>query len=218
MEIRRVDASRDELVALLNEVSARLYDGNLTLSRTNTACDQIGNRAWRMGLGVKSSRGRGAHRSSDGFDGSQRRTVAACWHAYRDFLTAVFARWPNALVRTSLARYDGVEGFKAKFPNTYYTNAGSRMMPIAYGTLCDCWDDGGSVVAFGTLNEDGTLTDQRIIRSSDVRDCPFALFDPTHYTEDGRCKCRDADEQRRMIREWGYTAEDFQRRGLTVAS
>jgi hypothetical protein len=32
---------------------------------------------------------------------------------------------------------------------------------------------------------------------------------PSHYRDDGSCKCDDAAERATMIREWGYTKKDF---------
>jgi hypothetical protein len=47
-----------------------------------------------------------------------------------------------------------------------------------------------------------------------IKMCPFVIMAPEHYRSDGTCKCNCAVERARMIREWDYTLEDFQREGL----
>jgi hypothetical protein len=70
--------------------------------------------------------------------------------------------------------------------------------------------EGEHTVKFGTLHPDGTLTNVRHIQQSDIGACPHVIFDPSHYRPDGSCKCDDADERAKMIREWGYEASDFE--------
>ncbi len=65
------------------------------------------------------------------------------------------------------------------------------------------------MTTFGRLNEDGELEDVREIAQADLRRCPFAILVPEHYYADGTCKCGDPTERARMIREWGYSEEDF---------
>ena len=48
-----------------------------------------------------------------------------------------------------------------------------------------------------------------VMKQSDMLACPHVIMMPEHYRADGSCKCNDPDEQARMIREWGYTKEDF---------
>jgi hypothetical protein len=83
-----------------------------------------------------SSRSHGARRSWTG-----RRIKAACWHAHRDVLLALFLDHPEARVFTSMASYVGVEGFKATYPDTAYRNIGSELQPAFMPDLCEC--DGG---------------------------------------------------------------------------
>jgi hypothetical protein len=66
------------------------------------------------------------------------------------------------------------------------------------------------MTTFGRMNEDGELEDVREIRQADLLACPFAILVADHYYPDGRCKCGDPTERARMIREWGYTEEDFE--------
>jgi hypothetical protein len=76
----------------------------------------------------------GARRSWSG-----RRQTAACWHAYRDVLAELFRRYPRATVITSMARYDGREGFERNYLTTADINIGSQMQPAYMPELCD-WD------------------------------------------------------------------------------
>lgn len=69
-----------------------------------------------------------------------RRTRAACWHAYRDAVRAVFAVYPHAVITTALARYEGSEGFEAVYPATADHNIGSMMQPAYMPDLCNCDD------------------------------------------------------------------------------
>lgn len=64
-------------------------------------------------------------------------------------------------------------------------------------------------IKFGTLNQDGTESNVRMIKQSDIGKCPFYIFMPEHYREDGTCKCNDAEHRKMMIKEWGYTKRDF---------
>ncbi len=50
-----------------------------------------------------------------------------------------------------------------------------------------------------------------VIRMSQIQvmNCPFLIIDSQHFREDGTCKCDDALERKKMIREWEYTEESF---------
>jgi hypothetical protein len=78
----------------------------------------------------------GARRSWSG-----RRAGAACWHAYRDVLAAIFGRWPNAVVIAGNAwhvTYNGRRGFEDRYPDTARVNVGSQVQPAYMPELCDC--------------------------------------------------------------------------------
>ena len=66
-------------------------------------------------------------------------------------------------------------------------------------------------IQFGTLHPDGTLTDERRIRQTDIASCPHVIMVPEHYRQDGSCKCDDPAEQDMMIRDWGYSRKDFRK-------
>ena len=59
--------------------------------------------------------------------------------------------------------------------------------------------------------ENGKLvtTHVRTLSQATMLACPFVIMEPSHYREDGSCKCDDAEERAMMIAEWEYSAEDF---------
>jgi hypothetical protein len=47
------------------------------------------------------------------------------------------------------------------------------------------------------------------MKHGDLRKCPFVIFVPEHYREDGSCKCDDPTHQSKMVAEWGYDLADI---------
>lgn len=66
-----------------------------------------------------------------------------------------------------------------------------------------------NIIQFGTIQKDGTLTDIRTLKQAVIGSCPFYIFMPEHYREDGTCKCSNAGHRRMMIKEWEYSKRDF---------
>ena len=69
-------------------------------------------------------------------------------------------------------------------------------------------------IKFGTLNQDGTVSNVRMIKQSDIGKCPFFIMMPEHYREDGTCKCSNAEHRAMMLKPeskggWGYHKRDF---------
>jgi hypothetical protein len=64
-------------------------------------------------------------------------------------------------------------------------------------------------IRFATLHRDGSESNARIVKHSDISACPHVIFMPEHYRDDGSCKCDDVQERAKMIREWGYSKSDF---------
>lgn len=132
--------TQDELCAIVGRVSREQYDGNITIG-TGTQGDwrTVGKRVQhvRFALRVNSSKGPGHRRSVSAFSPS-RRLIAACWHAHRDVMAAIFEANPDARLKTSFADYRGREGFEDGFMSTYYKNIGSQMYPAYMGDACDC--------------------------------------------------------------------------------
>jgi hypothetical protein len=134
MDIRKVQ-DVDSITRAVDAINAK-YDGNVQIDRLQQI-DTKGH-AFRVKLRVRDSKGPGAHHSAPSPWNEGRRTVALCWHTFRDFFQALYVLEPNARVKTALARYDGVDGFEANYPRTYWTNTGSVAFPSAYGDLCLC--------------------------------------------------------------------------------
>ena len=68
-------------------------------------------------------------------------------------------------------------------------------------------------IQFGTLTDNG-ITNVRVLRNSDIKKCPFVIFLPEHYNDDGSCKCHDPKHREMMKKEWGYTDKSFQEAGI----
>jgi hypothetical protein len=64
-------------------------------------------------------------------------------------------------------------------------------------------------ITFGTLNQDGTLSNVKTLKQSAIGNCPFFIFAPEHYRQDGTCKCSNAEHRKMMIKEWGYKKSNF---------
>ena len=58
------------------------------------------------------------------------------------------------------------------------------------------------MVRFSTLHPDGSETDVREIKQSDIARCPHFIFVSEHYRDDGTCRCNDKSAT--VMREWGY--------------
>lgn len=68
---------------------------------------------------------------------------------------------------------------------------------------------------FSTLHPDGSESNVREIKQSDLLACPFAILVPEHYRDDGSCKCNDPKHREGvMISEWGYSHADFALTGV----
>ena len=125
----KTTASLEDVEASLKLTSARYYAGNLVFKR---APEQRGH--WvHFTLTVKSSAGPGSRRSYSG-----RRISAACWHAHRDVMLALFARIPDVRLVSASADYHGREHFLRSFEATGDRNIGSMVQPMAYRDACDC--------------------------------------------------------------------------------
>jgi hypothetical protein len=125
MIIKNVTVTQME-VALA--IANRAYDGNLQFNRFEPRAKCIG-----FTLRVKSSKAPGHRLSYSG-----RHLTAACWHAHRDFMRAIFDIAPNAVLRSCHAVYDGVAMFEANYRDTGYKNIGSMMQPLDFQNACEC--------------------------------------------------------------------------------
>lgn len=124
----------DRIRDITGEVSEARYAGNVTLARgAHTVRHTRNGLTVSLRTVVRDSREAGARRS-----GSGRRMPAACWHATRDVLAAMFDADPDAVVTTAMARYDGRDGFHRTFPGTADHNVGSMIAPASIEEMCEC--------------------------------------------------------------------------------
>ncbi|HZC83235.1 MAG TPA: hypothetical protein VE194_02325 [Rubrobacter sp.] len=123
------------------EVANYAYWGNLRF-REGPEPLTLNRQSWRLRLGVEDPDGLGHRRQSRGerswWDKKERAIRSACYHAYRDFLYAVFERAPRARVVTSLAVYEGPTHFEATHRRISRLNVGSFFEPVRMEDCCDC--------------------------------------------------------------------------------
>jgi hypothetical protein len=136
--------SADEFRMVTSLVSRECYDSNLIV---NDITDHHGKRRPRIGATLRTVTGKGGDKYSSAPGArrswSGRRMPAACWHTYRDVLNVLFEMHPDAIVRTSMAVYKGLDGFREEYPNTAYKNIGSQFNPAYMPELCECSDTNG---------------------------------------------------------------------------
>ena len=134
------DIEEHDLRAAL-EVANYAYWGNLRF-REGPEPLTLNRQSWRLRLGVEDLNGPGHRRQRRWeqywWDRKERATRSACYHAYRDFLYAVFERSPRARVVTSLATYEGSAHFEATHRRISRLNVGSFFEPVRMEDCCDC--------------------------------------------------------------------------------
>ena len=130
MDIRGKGVTFDRVVELLTSVSPD-YDGHLIVHQDAHPLG-VNGYGFRGRVMADASRVPGSRHSWSG-----RATRAACWHAYRDAIRAVLTEYPNATVKTAMARYEGLDGFESTYPGTAFINIGSMMQPTNMPDLCD---------------------------------------------------------------------------------
>lgn len=110
------------------EIANEQYKGNLKFKRFDPK-----GRGFIVTLTVKSSKEAGSRRSREG-----RRIAAACWHAHRDWMKALFELEPNTRITSAIADYNGKNDFENKYPETGNKNIGSIMFPFLFFEACEC--------------------------------------------------------------------------------
>ena len=61
-------------------------------------------------------------------------------------------------------------------------------------------------IHFGVLHTDGRVTDERVLRKGTILACSHLILDPSHYREDGTCRCDDPTHTE--MAEWEYEWKD----------
>jgi hypothetical protein len=118
------------------EVANYTYRGNLHF-REGPEPLTLNQQIWRLRLGVENLDGLG-HRRQSRWVRKEKAIRSACYHAYRDFLYAIFERAPRARVVTSLAVYEGPAHFEATHWRISRLNVGSFFEPVRLEDCCDC--------------------------------------------------------------------------------
>jgi|SRR5215831_320541 len=75
----------------------------------------------------------------------ERRVAAICWHGHRDFMRAIFDKYPHATIVTNWygpVRYRGIEEFNEKHEETAYRNVGAPIFPRMACEICSCGKEG----------------------------------------------------------------------------
>ena len=135
MIIRGKGVDYTRVVEIINSVSNSMWDGDLILDNSRALGGKNPNYGFTGRIRAKTSGDRCARRSWTG-----RRGNAACWHAWRDVIRAILTEYPNAVVTTAQARYEGLTGFEETYPGTANNNVGSMMHPAFMTELCECGD------------------------------------------------------------------------------
>jgi hypothetical protein len=131
---------------------------------------------------------------------NDRRVNAICFHGHKRFMSNVFVLNPNAVIRTAENNYLGIDDFRVKAERLAHKNIGSMMNPRSWDEACNGHDEHG--VRLVTMRLDGSETKVYRLKQSDMRRCRFAILLPSHYRDDGTCRCNDAEH--REMKEWGY--------------
>lgn len=118
----------DSQLTTAKNIADSKYGGNIMMELT-----RLSNTRYRVKLRAVSSKVNGARRSWSG-----RRSIALCWHAFRDFMVECFNINPNARIQTSMETYRGVDDFRDKYISTARTNIGSQAQPAFMPYLCEC--------------------------------------------------------------------------------
>lgn len=133
MDIRGVSFA--DVKRIVERVSRDTYAGNVIVHHDAYA---LHDKAFRGRITVKEGKAGkgvaiGARTSASG-----RRGPYACWHVVRDVLTALFNEYPEARVKTGIAKYEGRDGFLSEYPKTRFRNVGSMAFHVHMPELCEC--------------------------------------------------------------------------------
>jgi hypothetical protein len=69
------------------------------------------------------------------------RTISGilCWHGHRDFMREMFAQYPEAVLESAIAKYEGREGFERDYPETGRTVVGrTERGTVEMEDVCFC--------------------------------------------------------------------------------
>lgn len=124
--------TESDIAFVVDAIGRQNYGGNLEIKSSR----QVSRNVVTFTIRATSSRGPGARCSWSG-----RRSIAACWHAHRDVMRALFTINPDGKLYTAMATYIGRQGFEDNFEATAGRNIGSRVSPAYMPDLCECEDN-----------------------------------------------------------------------------
>lgn len=154
-ELYADDSIQDPITSIVRFESSVYVELKFTNTHkyVDTTCHPLNKKGtrYRVWPGVKSSRRPGSRVSPEHpiIHSKPRRIASACWHAHRDLFYAIFDINPNAVIKTALADYNGLEDFERKFPGTAHGHDGPFGYPVVgIGQACNC--DEGDYPEFAT--------------------------------------------------------------------
>lgn len=121
-----------KLQEIVAEVAVNYYEDNITFKRL----EQITKNCIIFTLTVEDTKRPGYRRGPSG-----RKVAAACWHAHRDIMQAIFDQFPHARLISTMARYNGAGDFERNFRKTGQQNVGSMFAPLYMMEACDCCNE-----------------------------------------------------------------------------
>ncbi len=150
--MRITGLSLDDFQLCTDRVSALRYSGNIDIHQDahERTTNRDGTPQCTARLRARDSHGPGARTSASGRHGPY-----ACWHAYRDVLTEVFARFPDAVIVSGngwRVTYRKAAGFQELYPGTARVNLGSRLEPVYMPELCQCEETPHAPMQYARFN------------------------------------------------------------------
>lgn len=79
-------------------------------------------------------------RATSEYYGKSRRKWAVCYHGHYAFMRMMFECFPNARLRSAMAKFNGIDDFNAYAGLVGIQNVGSQMQPRRFEDSCKCID------------------------------------------------------------------------------
>lgn len=139
MHIYSNTLTRDDLLAVADEVPVKLYGPNLS-----TLGDFHGTRARRISVSLRpvTDGERWRKVKVDQFTGRERRIYAVSWHGHYVFMRALLELDPNMRMKSAVWKFAGRDDFDSRVWSTAFINWGSQFMPqYAYEMTNDPMDN-----------------------------------------------------------------------------
>lgn len=89
---------------------------------------------------LRPAKGSDAFRATSEFGGRSRKKWAVCYHGHYAFMRMMFEAFPDAKLRSAMAKFDGLADFNACAGMVGLKNVGSRVYPVRFEDSCKCID------------------------------------------------------------------------------